>query len=329
MPRTLDLTTRLSLYGIPEQFFKGVCLLGVTYRLCIPEVMEFCGGFILEARTDKGELVERAKNIPANVLKRISGLRGTKAVIIREMAESDAKTLQVYADHYTLNRRKSLFVFRTRGGLQLRLDDPRFLDTVNDRLKSILPKEGRFEIQRISVLDERGEAILNVRYETDPHTDHQWDGPPHVHRPPRIATVGIPLDGRYMKIHTRSPKKARQVSMRLGKALYGAEEAAELIVLDKEDIEKKFGETRAQIARITNLDLAGAKEIIVKGSDVEGALFSLKEDYGLDFEAMKASIEYDRIADKEVNVRMGQDGKVTFKSAKIDRDGFIVERLLE
>lgn len=275
---------------------------------------------------EEKEISAREKKIPKSALKRVVGLQGTKAEMIEQLRKSNPKLLAALAEYHSLNRERSLFVFKTHGKVQIRLDDPRFRADLNVRLKKI-GASGRFEVTKVSLLPDEKEVVLAVRYEADAHVDAQWDGPPHEHRPPRTATVGLPLDGRYVKIHTRSSAKAREVGSTLGRALFGKDDAVKPIVLSKEEQEKRFGPVRARVARITNLDLAGAKEIIVKGSDVEGALLSLKQDYGLDFEKMGATIQFDRTTSEDANVRMSQDGRITFNSAKIDRDEFIMKRL--
>lgn len=275
------------------------------------------------------DVLDRAKVVPAKVLKREVGIKGTKQELIKALHGKDPKRLEALTDYYELKSERSFFVFRMKGRSRVDFGD---LGDARRILESKIEEnrqegEPKYKILRISRPKEDGELILQVTYQKPEHTDHEIDGVVHRHRDTKTATVGLNLDDNYAVVHTRSGKKALECMGTLAKAVIGSTGAAEPVVPAVQDQERKFGRVRAHSVLIENLTLPGTRQVQLRGEDVRRTIKVLKDDYELDFEKMGARFHFEG-TETAKQVRFAGDGRLILPLKSMDRDK-VIRKLLE
>ncbi len=278
--------------------------------------------------TEKEELRDRARVIPASVLKAEVQASGTKADLISDMLSTSPERLRALTDYYELKAEKSIFLFRIPKKALIGFKDLESArKSLNAELAKLREKDApKFEVKRLTRLAKGDEIVAQIRYQKQKHTDHEWEGEVHVHRDTRSATVGLNFDKGYAVVHTRSGKKATACLEQLAHSLFGRPESAELIVLEVEEMDKKFGGAKPKYVVVDGLKLPGTKQITLRGEDVRRTVQVLKAEYELDFHKIGGALRYGG-ADTQKQVRFGADGRLMFPSRKLDKDQ-IIEALI-
>jgi len=260
----------------------------------------------------KNQLFEIATNVV-----KISRLRNEVPTIksrkkedfIDYLYKNDKQRLEYLINYYTLLRKRSVFFSYLKKKVDFqKLESKRIMDKDNDLI---------FEFQKVTSAN--SQFLINVRAHSRTYEYR------NVEEPETLATINVRFrrpftlyfiyhsDTSVLECRTKSLDKFEIVKNLIEKNFNLPSDSIVLIKLKENEYKIIDENVRYKSVRATGLNVAGANEINIKGSDVEKTLDFFK-DKGIDIRKISSGISFQKVDMNNKPITFYENGRITFRS---------------
>ncbi len=260
---------------------------------------------------DKNQLIERALKIVkiSRLRKELPDIKSRKKEdFVNELYRKDKQLLEYLVNYYSLLKKRSVFFSYSNKKLEFKgIESKKIVDKDNDLI---------FEFQKI--ISQNNQSIINVNAHS--HT-YEYS---NVEEPNTLEPINVRFrrpftlyfiyhsDISIIECRTSSYNKFEIVKDLLQNHFNLKEDSINLIKINEEEYRKLDKNIRFKSVKATGLNLSGADEIHIKGSDVEKTL-KLFEDRGIKIKESAKELISQKVDMSKKPISFYDNGKITFR----------------
>jgi hypothetical protein len=260
---------------------------------------------------NKTQLIEKALNVIkiSRLRRELPDIKSKKKEdFVNELYRRDKQLLEYLINYYSLLKKRSVFFSYSNEKLDFKdIESKKIIDEENDLI---------FEFQKI--ISRNNQVIVNVKahsqiYEYSNVEEPETLEPINVRfRKPFTLYFIYHSDTSIIECRTSNYNKFETVKNLIQKHFNLRDGSITLIQIKEEDYKKLDKNIRFKSVRATGLNIAGANEIHIKGSDVEKTL-GFFENKGIKIKESASKLIFQKVDMNKKPITFYDNGKITFR----------------